>query len=105
MRSLPQTTCLASGCHAPEITVTRRSTQSSDVYSFGVVLLELLTGRLPISPETKYGEVFDMGDLEGEMVELLQIGLACLRVKQQTRPHIAHVVKLIQNIRSPDPVE
>lgn len=51
------------------------------------------------------GEVFDMGDLEGEMVELLQIGLACLRVKQQTRPHIAHVVKLIQNIRSPDPVE
>ncbi|KAG2272092.1 hypothetical protein Bca52824_066647 [Brassica carinata] len=41
MKSLPQTTCLASGYHAPEVTDTRRSTQCSDVYSFGVVLLEL----------------------------------------------------------------
>ncbi|KAG2302796.1 hypothetical protein Bca52824_031447 [Brassica carinata] len=96
-RSLPQKTCLASGYQAPEITDTRRSTQCSDVYSFGVVLLELLTGRLQISPETKYGdnmdlatwiryvvvenwtgEVFDMemlselgGDLEEEMVAML----------------------------------
>ncbi|KAF8086237.1 hypothetical protein N665_0631s0012 [Sinapis alba] len=132
MRSLPQRTCLTSGYHAPELTDTRRSTQSSDVYSFGVVLLELLTGRLPISPETKYGdnnvdlvtwirlvvvenwtgEVFDTevlsalgGDLEEEMVEMLQIGLACLRVKQHKRPRIAQVVKLIQDIRSTDPVE
>lgn len=128
MRSLPQTTCLASGYHAPEITDTRRSaTQFSDVYSFGVVLLELLTGKSPVS-ETEHGgenmslagwikcvvakdwtgEVFDMeilsqsGGFEEEMVEMLQIGLSCVNLKQQERPHIAQVLKLIQEIRSTD---
>ncbi|CAH8298339.1 unnamed protein product [Eruca vesicaria subsp. sativa] len=129
MRSLSQRTCHSSGYHAPEITDTRRSTQSSDVYSFGVVLLELLTGKSPASPvvtegETMdlaswirnvvakdwTGEVFDMeilsetgGDVEEEMVEMLQIGLACVSIKQQERPHIAQVVKMIQDIRSTDP--
>ncbi|CAF2039523.1 hypothetical protein HID58_032858 [Brassica napus] len=127
MRSLPQRTCLTSGYHAPEITDTRRSTQSSDVYSFGVVLLELLTGKSPASRETKggekmdlatwirnvvveewTGEVFDMeilsesGGFEEEVVEMMQIGLACVAVKQQERPHIAQVVKMIQDIRSTD---
>ncbi|CAH8382552.1 unnamed protein product [Eruca vesicaria subsp. sativa] len=127
MKSLPQTTCLGSGYHAPEITDTRRSTQTSDVYSFGVVLLELLTGKLPASPvvseaedggenmdlaswirnvgeKDMRGEVFDMeivsGGVEEEMVEMMQIGLACVAVKQQERPHIAQVVKMIQDIRS-----
>ncbi|CDY25569.1 hypothetical protein Bca4012_042140 [Brassica carinata] len=125
MRSLPQRTCLSSGYHAPEITDTRRSTQSSDVYSFGVVLLELLTGASPAITEAEHsgenmdlaswirnvvakdwtGEVFDMeivseSGVEDEMVEMLQIGLACVGVKQQERPHIAQVVKLIQDIRS-----
>ncbi|VVA93544.1 unnamed protein product [Arabis nemorensis] len=127
MKSLPQTTCLTSGYHAPEITDTRRSTQFSDVYSFGVVLLELLTGKSPVSPtdsETSpeknmdlaswirsvvvhewTGEVFDMeilsqsGGFEEEMVEMLQIGLACVALKQQERPHISQVVKLIEDIR------
>ncbi|KAG2302793.1 hypothetical protein Bca4012_061123 [Brassica carinata] len=127
MRSLPQTTCIASGYHAPEITDTRRSTQCSDVYSFGVVLLEILTGKSPAILETKHGEkmnlvtwirnvvveewtgeVFDMeilsesGGFKEEMVEMMQIGLACVAVKQQERPHIAHVVKMIQDIRSID---
>ncbi|CAH2048310.1 unnamed protein product [Thlaspi arvense] len=120
---------LASGYHAPEITDTRRSTQLSDVYSFGVVLLELLTGKSPASPvsETEQGEkmnlaswirsvvvkewtgeVFDMeilsrsGCFEEEMVEMLHIGLACVALKQQERPHIAQVLKLIQDIRSID---
>ncbi|XP_019085720.1 PREDICTED: putative inactive receptor-like protein kinase At1g64210, partial [Camelina sativa] len=130
MRSLPQTTCLNSGYHAPEITDTRRSTQSSDVYSFGVVLLELLTGKSPVSPAALVttqgenmdlaswirnvvanewtGEVFDMeilsqsGGFEEEMVEMLQIGLACVALKQQDRPHISQVLKLIEDIRSTD---
>lgn len=125
MRSLPQSTCLTSGYHAPEITDTRRSTQSSDVYSFGVVLLEILTGKSPAASHGENmdlaswirnvvakdwtGEVFDMeivsesggggGDEEEEMVEMLQIGLACVGLKQQERPHIAQVVKMIQDIR------
>lgn len=120
-----------SGYHAPEITDTRRSTQSSDVYSFGVVLLELLTGKSPVSPAELVpttqgenmdlaswirnvvakewtGEVFDMeilsqsGGFEEEMVEMLQIGLACVALKQQDRPQIAQVLKLIEDIRSID---
>lgn len=133
MRSLPQTTCLTSGYHAPEITDTRRSTQFSDIYSFGVVLLELLTGKSPVSQadstptkgqnmnlvtwirsvvEKEWtGEVFDLeilsqsGEFDEEMVEMLQIGLACVAVKQQDRPHITKVVKLIEDIRSTDATE
>ncbi|XP_010447792.1 PREDICTED: probably inactive receptor-like protein kinase At5g41680 [Camelina sativa] len=124
MRSLPQTNLRSSGYHAPEITDTRKSTQFSDVYSFGVVLLELLTGKSPASPlsqdddeeimdlaswirsvvwEEWTGEVFDtelmrqMG-IQEEMVEMLQIGLACVALKPQDRPHITHVVQMIQDI-------
>ncbi|CAN8245390.1 unnamed protein product [Cochlearia groenlandica] len=125
MRSLPQTTCLASGYNAPETTDTRRGTQFSDIYSFGVILLELLTGKTPASPDAAQsknmdlvtwirtmvvkewtGEVFDMeilsqqGDFEEEMLEMLQIGLSCVSPKQQDRPNIAQVVKLIEDIRS-----
>ncbi|CAA0406821.1 unnamed protein product [Arabidopsis thaliana] len=120
-KSLPQTTLRSSGYHAPEITDTRKSTQFSDVYSFGVVLLELLTGKSPASPlsldenmdlaswirsvvsKEWTGEVFDnelmmqMG-IEEELVEMLQIGLACVALKPQDRPHITHIVKLIQDI-------
>ncbi|KAG7548822.1 Protein kinase domain [Arabidopsis suecica] len=120
-KSLPQTTLRSSGYHAPEITDTRKSTQFSDVYSFGVVLLELLTGKSPASPlsleenmdlaswirsvvsKEWTGEVFDIElmrqmDIEEEMVEMLQIGLACVALKPQDRPHITHIVKLIQDI-------
>lgn len=54
------------------------------------------------------GEVFDMeilsqsGGFEEEMVEMLQIGLACVALKQQDRPQIAQVLKLIEDIRSID---
>lgn len=120
-KSLPQTTLRSSGYHAPEITDTRKSTQFSDVYSFGVVLLELLTGKSPASllstdenmdlaswirsvvSKEWTGEVFDIElmrqmDIEEEMIELLQIGLACVALKPQDRPHITHIVKFIQDI-------
>ncbi|KAL1195574.1 putatively inactive receptor-like protein kinase [Cardamine amara subsp. amara] len=119
MRSLPQTTLRSSGYHASEITDTRKSTQFSDVYSFGVVLLELLTGKSPVSHENMdlaswirsmvskewTGEVFDIElmkrmDIEEEMVEMLQIGLACVALKPQDRPHIEDIVKMIQNIQT-----
>lgn len=117
MKSLPHTTLRLTGYHAPEVTDTRKCTQFSDVYSFGVVLLELLTGKSPsrdknmdlaswirsaVSKEWT-GEVFDielmkqMG-IEEEMVEMLQIGLACVALKPQDRPHIADIVKLIQDL-------
>ncbi|KAF8103321.1 hypothetical protein N665_0188s0259 [Sinapis alba] len=122
-RSLPQTTIRSSGYHAPEVTDTRKCTQFSDVYSFGVVLLELLTGKSPVmSPAVSgeenmdlaswirsvvskewTGEVFDIElmkqiGIEEEMVEMLQIGLACVALKPQDRPHAAEVVKMLQDI-------
>ncbi|CAH8390332.1 unnamed protein product [Eruca vesicaria subsp. sativa] len=125
-RSLPRTTIRSSGYHAPEVTDTRKCTQFSDVYSFGVVLLELLTGKSPASPQlsgeenmdlaswirsvvTKEwtGEVFDIElmkqiGIEEEMVEMLQIGLACVALKPQDRPHAAEVVKMLQDIQTLD---
>ncbi|XP_013583380.1 PREDICTED: probable LRR receptor-like serine/threonine-protein kinase At4g31250 [Brassica oleracea var. oleracea] len=124
MKSLPQTTCLASGYHAPEVTDTRRSTQCSDVYSFGVVLLELLTGKSPagedmdlvswiwtVAKKECRGEVLNMellselGGSEEEMVRMMQIGLACVAVEPEERPHIAQVVKMVEDIRSTDAAE
>ncbi|CAN6934237.1 unnamed protein product [Brassica oleracea] len=112
-RSLPQTSVCSSGYHAPEVTDRRKCTQFSDVYSFGVVLLELLTGKSPASPlpgdlenmdlaswirsvvsKEWTGEVFDIElmkqiGIEEEMVEMLQIGLACVALNPQDRPHAA----------------
>ncbi|CAF2058151.1 unnamed protein product [Brassica napus] len=111
-RSLPQASICSSGYHAPEVTDRRKCTQFSDVYSFGVVLLELLTGKSPASPlpgegnmdlaswirsvvsKEWTGEVFDIElmkqiGIEEEMVEMLQIGLACVALNPQDRPHAA----------------
>ncbi|KAJ0255186.1 inactive receptor-like protein kinase [Hirschfeldia incana] len=121
-RSLPQSTIRASGYHAPEVTDRRKCTQFSDVYSFGVVLLELLTGKSPASPlgednmdlaswirsvvsKEWTGEVFDIElmkqvGIEEEMVEMLRIGLACVALKPQDRPHAAEVVKMLHDIRN-----
>lgn len=118
-RSLPQTSICSSGYRAPEV----KCTEFSDVYSFGVVLLELLTGKCPsprsgdlenmdlaswirsvVSKEWT-GEVFDIElmkqiGIEEEMVEMLQIGLACVALNPQDRPHAAEVVKMLQDIHS-----
>lgn len=122
-RSLPQTSVCSSGYRAPEITERRKCTEFSDVYSFGVVLLELLTGKCPsarsgdlenmdlaswirsvVSKEWT-GEVFDIElmkqiGIEEEMVEMLQIGLACVALNPQDRPRAAEVVKMLQDIHS-----
>ncbi|KAG2277453.1 hypothetical protein Bca52824_060008 [Brassica carinata] len=105
MRSLPQRTCLSSGYHAPEITDTRRSTHRETKHGEKMYLATWIRN---VVVEEWTGEVFDMeilsesGGFEEEMVEMMQIGLACVAVKQQERPHIAHVVKMIQDIRSTD---
>ncbi|KAJ4885303.1 putative inactive receptor-like protein kinase [Raphanus sativus] len=123
-RSRPQASIRSSGYHAPEVTDTRKCTQFSDVYSFGVVLLELLTGKSPASPllsgednmdlgswirsvvsKEWTGEVFDVElmkqiSIEEEMVEMLRIGLACVELKPQDRPHAAEVVKMVQDVRT-----
>ncbi|KAG2272091.1 hypothetical protein Bca52824_066646 [Brassica carinata] len=44
----------------------------------------------------------ELGGSEEEMVRMMQIGLACVAVEPEERPHIAQVVKMVEDIRSTD---
>ncbi|XP_059667174.1 probable inactive receptor kinase At4g23740 [Cornus florida] len=110
------------GYRAPEVTDTRKASQASDVYSFGVLLLELLTGKSPshattgeevvhlvrwvnsVVREEWTAEVFDLEllrypNIEEEMVEMLQVGMACAARMPEQRPKMVDVVKMMEDIR------
>ncbi|XP_004498388.1 probable inactive receptor kinase At4g23740 [Cicer arietinum] len=112
-------TLRTTGYLAPEVTDARKATPASDVYSFGVLLLELLTGKSPLlgSEEVVHlvrwvnsvvreewtAEVFDVEllrypNIEEEMVEMLQIGMACVVMIQDQRPNMDEVVKMVEGI-------
>lgn len=122
MSSLGPPIARAAGYRAPEVTDTRKSSQASDVYSFGVLLLELLTGKSPVYSnggdevihlvrwvhsvvrEEWTAEVFDVEllkypNIEEEMVEMLQIALACVVRMPDQRPKMPDVAKMIENVR------
>ncbi|OWM75576.1 hypothetical protein CDL15_Pgr021740 [Punica granatum] len=122
MNQVPPQLVRITGYRAPEVTDSRKPTQASDVYSLGVILLELLTGKSPVhatgSDEVVHlvrwvhsvvreewtAEVFDVEllrypNIEEEMVEMLQIGMACVVRVPEQRLKISDVVGMVEGIR------
>ncbi|XP_054819214.1 probable LRR receptor-like serine/threonine-protein kinase At1g06840 isoform X2 [Prosopis cineraria] len=100
----------------PEYFLTHKLTDKSDVYSFGVVLLELLTGKPPISHGKNLvrevtvayqsGEVFSVidrrvGSYPSEQLEkFLKLALKCSQDEPDARPKMAEVVRELENMWS-----
>ncbi|CAN8260605.1 unnamed protein product [Cochlearia groenlandica] len=120
------------GYRAPEVTDARKISQKADVYSFGVLILELLTGKSPthqqlneegvdlprwvqsVVEQQSSSDVFDPEltryESEGNenMIQLLKIGLKCTAQYPDSRPSMAEVTRLIEEVSystgSPNPV-
>lgn len=104
----------------PQYYISQQLTEKSDIYSFGIILLELISGRPPISTMT-FGEHFrnigpwakfyyESGDIEaiidpsiqGEYYDVHSIwkiaetAVRCIDAEARKRPRMSEVVKEIQ---------
>ncbi|KAK4431651.1 putative inactive receptor kinase [Sesamum alatum] len=108
------------GYSAPEVKDTTKVSQASDVYSFGVALLELVSGKP--SQWTKNGRIVSLVDWiqsvsrgdwttveielellryrddEEAILQMLQLAMDCVAIVPESRPRMAEVVKILEEI-------
>lgn len=110
----------ALGYVAPELACqSLRLTDKCDVYSFGIILLELATGRRPVEHtdpdvivlceyvrvtlEQGHGASCVDPDLrtasEGEIMQVLKLGLVCTSQTPSKRPSMAEAVQVLESIK------
>ncbi|KAF2548542.1 hypothetical protein F2Q70_00023504 [Brassica cretica] len=72
--------------------------------------MDLVTWIRTVAKECRW-KAFDVkilsesGGFENEMVTMMKIGIVCVALELEERPHIAEVVKMVEGIRSTDAAE
>lgn len=92
---------------------------SGNVYSFGVILLELLTGKPPVSEGVElakwalsYSTRRDQREqildprvskaslgVRSQMLSVLKVALACVNLSPEARPKMRHVLSMLFNAK------